>query len=57
MINSVNNRSLQLIRDKETIAILIAKSRYHKNIAIERRAGADARMQERARCALRFVLR
>lgn len=52
----MNNRTLQLIKDKNVIANLIRVSRFYKNSFVERRSGADQRMQERARFALRFIL-
>ncbi|MGM9583199.1 MAG: hypothetical protein ACI3WU_05745 [Phascolarctobacterium sp.] len=53
----MNTKALQMIKDKEIIGKMITKSRYYRNLAIERREGADARMQKRASIALRFVLR
>ena len=53
----MNGRALRLIKDKEIIGNMIAKSRYNKNMIIERRTGADERMKQRASIALRFVLR
>lgn len=53
----MNTNKLQLFKDKEIIGNMIAKSRCNKNVAIERRKGANERMQQRAAIALRFVLR
>lgn len=56
MIAMMDNRTLQLIKDKNVIANLIRVSGFYKNSFVERRSGADQRMQERARFALRFIL-
>lgn len=53
----MDSKALKMIKDKEIIGNMIAKSRYNKNMIIERRTGADERMKQRASIALRFVLR
>lgn len=53
----MNGKALQMIKDKEIIGKMITKSRFYRNLAIERREGANKRMQQRTSIALRFVLR